>query len=141
MKVLKELQQGLYKSVNTCIAEVVNINKIKVFWTHSLNKFCSHFRTVVSYKTSTMPLYTDETINLAPNLGEYDSLDENVIQEYNEFILASKVYYALKEAACSEQSARMTAMDAASKNAGKNLMIKISYITWIDIQIGTNFGL
>lgn len=75
-----------------------------------------------------MPLFTDETINLAPNLGEYDSLDENVIQEYNEFILASKVFYAMKEAACSEQSARMTAMDAASKNAGKSTILYKSEI-------------
>ena len=65
-----------------------------------------------------MPIFTDETINLAPNLGEYDSLDEHVIRDYNEFMLASKVYYALKQGATSEQSARMTAMDGASKNAG-----------------------
>lgn len=77
------------------------------------------YRSVVSYKTTPLSLYTDDNINNAPNLGEYDSLDEGVIQEYNEFILASRIFYTLKEAACSEQSARMTAMDAASKNAGR----------------------
>ena len=35
-----------------------------------------------------------------------------------EFSLASLFYYTMKEAACSEQSSRMTAMDGASKNAG-----------------------
>lgn len=63
-------------------------------------------------------MFTDNNINDAPNLGEYDSLDEDVIRQYNEFNLASRIFYTLKEAACSEQSARMTAMDAASKNAG-----------------------
>ena len=49
----------------------------------------------------------------------YDSLDADVIQSYNEFQFTSLIYYTMKEAACSEQSSRMTAMDAASKNAGK----------------------
>jgi hypothetical protein len=35
-----------------------------------------------------------------------------------EYSLASLLFYAFKEGACSEQSARMTAMDGASKNAG-----------------------
>lgn len=51
----------------------------------------------------------------------YDSLDGDVIQSYLEFSLASLLYYAMKESACSEQSSRMTAMDGASKNAGKIL--------------------
>merc|ERR1711874_700922 len=34
-----------------------------------------------------------------------------VVQSYLEFSLASLVYYAMKEGACSEQSSRMTAMD------------------------------
>ena len=41
------------------------------------------------------------------------------MRAYLEFSLANLIYYAMKEGACSEQSSRMTAMDAASKNAGK----------------------
>merc|ERR1712168_276793 len=37
---------------------------------------------------------------------------------YNKFSLANLVFYGMKESACSEQSARMTAMDNATKNAG-----------------------
>lgn len=36
-----------------------------------------------------------------------------------EFSLASLVFFAMKEGACSELSSRMTAMDNASKNAGE----------------------
>lgn len=55
----------------------------------------------------------------APKMATYDSLDADVIQSYMEFSMASMLFYALKEGACSEQSARMTAMDNASKNAGE----------------------
>ena len=48
----------------------------------------------------------------------YDSLDADVLRSYHEYNLASLLFYAMKESACSELSARMTAMDGASKNAG-----------------------
>lgn len=52
-------------------------------------------------------------------MSVYDSLDDEVIQSYLEFSLASLLFYSMKEGACSEQSSRMTAMDNASKNAGE----------------------
>ena len=48
----------------------------------------------------------------------YDDVDEDVLQCYHEMSLANLIFHAMKEGACSEQSSRMTAMDAASKNAG-----------------------
>ena len=75
-------------------------------------------RSVVSYRTTELPIFSLDTVNKAEKLNVYDSLDEEVIRSYNEFALASLLYYAMKEGACSEQSSRMTAMDAASKNAG-----------------------
>ena len=67
-----------------------------------------------------MPLYSPEGVKAAGKIGLYDSLDDDVLQCYNEFALSSLLYYAMKENACSEQSSRMTAMDAASKNAGQS---------------------
>ena len=52
-------------------------------------------------------------------LSTYDDLDSDAIKNYSEFSLASLLFYGMKEGACSEQSSRMTAMDSASKNAGK----------------------
>lgn len=83
----------------------------------SASLFFNKFRNVVSYNTSNMTLYTEEVVAASPKLSEYDSVDEEVLKCYNEYMLASRIYYALKEAACSEQSSRMTAMDSASKNA------------------------
>ncbi|XP_045166275.1 ATP synthase subunit gamma, mitochondrial-like [Mercenaria mercenaria] len=79
--------------------------------------YFNKFRNVVSYNTSALPLYTEEVVAAAPKLSEYDSVDDDVLKCYNEYMLASRIYYTLKEAACSEQSSRMTAMDSASKNA------------------------
>ena len=48
----------------------------------------------------------------------YDDVDDEVLRSFHEMSLANLIFYAMKEGACSEQSSRMTAMDAASKNAG-----------------------
>lgn len=79
----------------------------------------NRFKSVVSYATTEVPLYSKETVMASPKISLYDSLDEDVVQSYMEFSLASLLFYAMKEGACSEQSSRMTAMDNASKNAGE----------------------
>ena len=63
-----------------------------------------------------------EKINL------YDSIDDDVLTSYNEFALASQIYFALREGQVSELSARMTAMDGASKNAGNNFYHNVHWI-------------
>lgn len=50
-------------------------------------------------------------------MGIYDDIDADVLRNYQEFSLVNIIYYGLKESTTSEQSARMTAMDSASKNA------------------------
>merc|ERR1711872_1005499 len=58
----------------------------------------------------------------------YDSIDADVLQSCAEFQLASIIYFAMKENACSEQSARMTAMDNASKNASEMIdKLQVTY--------------
>lgn len=79
----------------------------------------NRFRSIVSYVTSEIPIFSINSINAAPKLNVYDSLDADVIQSYTEYSLASLLFYTMKENACSEQSSRMTAMDNASKNAGE----------------------
>lgn len=66
-----------------------------------------------------MPIYSVKTVEAAEKLVAYDSLDSEVLQDYLEYSLASLIFYTMKEGACSEQSARMSAMDNASKNAGE----------------------
>lgn len=77
------------------------------------------FRTVVSYTTSEQPVFSFDQLSTSPKIYDFDSVDEGVLRNYYEYSLASLVYYVMKENACSEQSARMSAMDNASKNAGE----------------------
>merc|ERR1712112_280950 len=79
----------------------------------------NYYKSVVSYDTRAIPIYSQETVTGAEKVSVYDSLDADVVQSYMEFSLASQVYYAMKEGATSEQSSRMTAMDNSSKNAGE----------------------
>jgi F-type H+-transporting ATPase subunit gamma len=71
-----------------------------------------------SYETSELPIYSQKSVYVAPKISLYDSLDTDVVQSYLEYSLASLIYYTMKENAASEQSARMTAMDSSSRNAG-----------------------
>lgn len=77
------------------------------------------FKSVVSYACSTTPIFSLKAVESSDKLAVYDSLDADVLKDYLEYSLASLVYYAMKESACSEQSSRMSAMDNASKNAGE----------------------
>ncbi|TPP63979.1 ATP synthase subunit gamma [Fasciola gigantica] len=77
------------------------------------------FKTVVSYITTPQNLYSTREVASSSKLSLYDSVDDDLLQSYNEYLLTSLIYFALKESAASEQSARMTAMGAATKNAGE----------------------
>ena len=90
--------------------------------------FLCPLRSIVSYSTTTIPLYSVGTISQADNINQYDSIDEDVLRNYQEFSLASLIFFAMKESACSEQSARMTAMESATKNAGTCHVLANSHI-------------
>ncbi|KAK4472247.1 hypothetical protein MN116_003517 [Schistosoma mekongi] len=90
--------------------------------------FYNTFKTVVSYITTSQSLLSLDKLSSSPNIAIYDSVDDEVLRSYNEFLLTSLIFSALKEAAASEQSARMTAMDSATKNAGDMLSkLTLSY--------------
>ncbi|KAF5400460.1 hypothetical protein PHET_05644 [Paragonimus heterotremus] len=77
------------------------------------------FKSVVAYLTTPQPLLSVEEILGSQKVAVYDSVDDDTLKCYNEYLLTSLIYSALKEASASEQSARMTAMDSATKNAGE----------------------
>jgi len=79
----------------------------------------NNFKSVISYKIDKKPLFSNDTISSAEAMGVYDDIDADVLRNYQEFALVNIIYYAMKESTTSEQSARMTAMDSASKNASE----------------------
>ena len=94
--------------------------------------YFNEFKSVVSYNTKEMPIYSLNAVNSADKLSVYDSLDADVLQSYMEYSLASLIYYCLKEGACSEQSSRMTAMDNSSKNAGTYFQILRTILKYLE---------
>ncbi|XP_071776709.1 ATP synthase F(1) complex subunit gamma, mitochondrial isoform X2 [Centroberyx gerrardi] len=79
----------------------------------------NRFRSVISYKTDNKPVFSIDTVANAESMGIYDDIDADVLRNYQEFSLVNIIYFGLKESTTSEQSARMTAMDSASKNASE----------------------
>ncbi|XP_029969448.1 ATP synthase F(1) complex subunit gamma, mitochondrial isoform X5 [Salarias fasciatus] len=79
----------------------------------------NRFRSVISYKTDQKPVFSTDTVANSESMGVYDDIDADVLRNYQEFALVNILYLALRESSCSEQSARMTAMDSASKNASE----------------------
>ncbi|XP_053572408.1 ATP synthase subunit gamma, mitochondrial isoform X3 [Bombina bombina] len=79
----------------------------------------NRFRSVISYRTDEKPIFSLDTIANSENMSIYDDIDADVLRNYQEFALVNVIYYSLKESTTSEQSARMTAMDNASKNASE----------------------
>ncbi len=61
------------------------------------------------------------------NMGIYDDIDADVLRNYQEFAMVNIIYFGLKESTTSEQSARMTAMDSASKNACESFYMSPSF--------------
>jgi len=81
--------------------------------------FYNRYNSVVSYTTSNIPIFSQDSVANSAKITLYDSIDSDVLQSYLEYSLASLFYYVMKEGACSEQSSRMTAMDNSTKNAGE----------------------
>ncbi|CAH4039042.1 unnamed protein product [Pieris brassicae] len=71
----------------------------------------------VKYELTIVPFFNKFRIENAPNMSAFDDVDEDQLESYAEWTLAALLYYALKQGAASEQSARMAAMDNATKNA------------------------
>jgi len=77
------------------------------------------FKSAIAYITSRQKILSNDTIAGSKSILVYDSTDADVLRSFQEFNLASVLYYTMKENATSEQSSRMTAMDNATKNAGE----------------------
>ncbi|XP_062928800.1 ATP synthase subunit gamma, mitochondrial isoform X2 [Mobula hypostoma] len=79
----------------------------------------NRFKSVIAYKTEEQPVFSFDALTGSENMSVYDDIDADVLRNYQEFSLVNIIYFGLKESTTSEQSARMTAMDSASKNAAE----------------------
>ncbi|XP_052752522.1 ATP synthase subunit gamma, mitochondrial-like [Galleria mellonella] len=81
--------------------------------------YYNKYFTPVKYEMTIVPFFNKFKIESAPNINAFDDVEADQLECYAEWTLAALIYYALKEAAASEQSARMAAMDNATKNAAE----------------------
>ncbi|KAI5637022.1 ATP synthase domain-containing protein [Phthorimaea operculella] len=83
------------------------------------NIYYNKYFTPVKYELTLIPLFSKMAIEAAPKMTSFDDVESETILSYSEWTLAALLYYVLKESAAAEQSARMAAMDNASKNANE----------------------
>jgi F-type H+-transporting ATPase subunit gamma len=81
--------------------------------------FVGSSRSAIAYTTARQKVLSNDAIARSKSIQAYDSTDADVLRSFQEFNLASVLFYTMKENATSEQSSRMTAMDNATKNAGE----------------------
>jgi F-type H+-transporting ATPase subunit gamma len=84
----------------------------------------NHFVSLISYEQQTVKLYSPETLSTKiteiTSVYEIEGEDEDtVVANLAQFKLASTIFGCIKDGVASEQSARVQAMENASKNAGE----------------------
>lgn len=94
--------------------------------------FFSRFRSVIAQVPTAQQIIPAATGDAAASNGgavyEYEPEEEEILAELLPRYLATQVFRALLENAASEQGARMTAMDNATRNAGE--MIRKQTLTY-----------
>ncbi|KAJ2158761.1 atp3 gamma subunit of the F1 sector of mitochondrial F1F0 ATP synthase [Coemansia sp. RSA 552] len=76
------------------------------------NKFVS----AIAFETSSIECYPITQIMEAPNFKAYE-VQEDVLENLNEFLFANNLHWALVEGHAAEMAAKRTAMENATKNA------------------------
>ncbi|KAF9981061.1 atp3 gamma subunit of the F1 sector of mitochondrial F1F0 ATP synthase [Modicella reniformis] len=75
------------------------------------------FHSAIAYEATPLRSYSLEALKSAEGFSAYE-LDDEVLENYREFLLANNLYWALVEGHASEMSAKRNAMENATKNAG-----------------------
>ncbi len=76
------------------------------------------FKSVIAFESVLVPMPSFTKLKASPKLNAYEVSDE-VLQNYSDFLLASRLFWALVEGHAAEMAAKRTAMENASKNAGE----------------------
>merc|ERR1712168_516860 len=70
--------------------------------------YFNKFKSAIAYTTTAMPIFSIDAVSTAEKINLYDSIDEDTVQSYSEFQLASKIFYAFKEGTTSEMIDSLT---------------------------------
>ncbi|KAJ3137768.1 atp3 gamma subunit of the F1 sector of mitochondrial F1F0 ATP synthase [Geranomyces variabilis] len=76
----------------------------------------NQFKSVIAFDTVTVPAHSLKSLSESPKLAAYE-VEEPVLKNFEEFTLANTLYWGIAEGNASEQAAKRTAMENATKNA------------------------
>ncbi|KAK9451463.1 ATPase, F1 complex, gamma subunit domain-containing protein [Limtongia smithiae] len=110
---------GIGKEVPTFTTAQIIADEIKQLGTtyDKIEIFYNQFKSGISFEPTGVQAYTEAELKASPNFSAYE-LEDELTSDLTEFALANAIYWALAEGYACEQSARRSAMDNASKNAG-----------------------
>jgi len=78
----------------------------------------NEFKSAIAYELSVVKGFPVESLEASEKIAQYE-VEDDVLKNYAEFSFANSLYTALAEGHASEISARRTAMENATKNAGE----------------------
>ncbi|KAF9544470.1 atp3 gamma subunit of the F1 sector of mitochondrial F1F0 ATP synthase [Mortierella hygrophila] len=78
----------------------------------------NEFTSAIAYEATPINVYSSEALKAADAFAAYE-IDDDVLENYHEFLFANNIYWGLVEGHASEMSAKRTAMENATKNAGE----------------------
>ncbi|KAI9231045.1 MAG: ATP synthase F1, gamma subunit [Podila humilis] len=78
----------------------------------------NEFKSAIAYEATPIRNYSSDALKASEGFAAYE-LDDDILQNYNDFLLANNIYWGLVEGHASEMSAKRTAMENATKNAGE----------------------
>ncbi|KAG1414504.1 hypothetical protein G6F58_006923 [Rhizopus delemar] len=97
------------------IVDVINAQGVEY---DTANIVYNKFKSVIAYEAETIPVYSEATFKNSPNFSVYE-IEDDVLANLQEFNFANSIYWAMVEGHASEMSAKRTAMENATKNAGE----------------------
>ncbi|KAG0217146.1 ATP synthase F1, gamma subunit [Mortierella sp. GBAus27b] len=76
------------------------------------------FTSAIAYESAPISNYSLDALKAAEGFTAYE-VDDEVLENYKDFLLANNLYWALVEGHASEMCAKRNAMENATKNAGE----------------------
>lgn len=95
--------------VSSAILKIKPYDKITLFY--------NQFRSAIAFETSRTDIFTLQNVTDSAKISAYE-IEDDVLQNFQEFTTANKLYHAMMEGHAAEVAAKMSAMDNATRNAG-----------------------
>jgi len=80
--------------------------------------FYNQFKSAIAFETTRTDIFTLQNVSDSSKIASYE-IEDDVLQNFQEFTTANKLFHAMMEGHAAEVAAKMNAMDNATRNAGE----------------------